>query len=740
MRRIGVVVAICLALAGLTGIADTAAAAEIARINFQPQGASVPAGYVADWGQAFDATRGFGWVAQDSSAPLSLVGNARERNQVPDQRLDTLIHMQLPPGSGGVTTPARWEHALAAGDYDVTVSVGDPCCTNSVHRLAVEGTVAIAEFRPTTSTLFAQATVRVTVGDGRLTLDAAGGTNTKLDYVDIVPVAAGSPDLEIDTPHEVLGLGDRLVFSTVKETPRAPQQVTVRNAGTADLHVIGLAIGGPQADRFALAPGQPTSFTVAPGGSAPVSLAFVPPGPGVENYATLTITSDDPTGPSARVELAGLDAVDYEGANEPTMAQITRVLGYRTTIGTEAHYLGNTRQPLGEEVTSPYWVAASPDQPVTLHPVARYAGRVPTTAGGSGWHAKHSSTATTLFAFPGGPLPDGGENQKTFPGLSAGSATTFSPASAFGPFAGDLSIFSDDGKNGSTKQHNFRFYPAEGPDGAQVPNTWLVGIDLLSDPAQKNYDFQDYVYLLRNARPELAPAPAVGSPALSLGFGASVPGTVADADGDGTGFTSVQANSVGGAHQASLVDLDAAAGVLRLTSTAGTSAGTANNQVNALQLAFDAARRYSFRVEGRIVDGFTGLDAGSEEVAVFLGPDQDNSFKVAVQHVGGNASLVVTFEQNGTATRIGGPVALPDPATIRTLDLSIVGNLVNGTLVANYRVNSDDYRNRAAVGTVAAPADVMRWFSVAAKAGVLASNAGSSQAVVAAFDRFTVTT
>lgn len=161
------------------------------RVNFQPEGAAVPVGYAADWGQAYDAARGYGWVAQDSPSPLSLVGNARDRNLVADQRLDTLIHMQLPPGSAGVAAPGRWEHAVAAGTYDITVSVGDPCCTNSVHRLAVEGAVAIEGFRPTSAQTSAAATVRVQVADGRVTLDAAGGSNTKLQYVHITPVSTG---------------------------------------------------------------------------------------------------------------------------------------------------------------------------------------------------------------------------------------------------------------------------------------------------------------------------------------------------------------------------------------------------------------------------------------------------------------------------------------------------------------------------------------------------------------------
>ena len=66
------------------GVTARPAAAEVlvpvAAVNFQSDGAAVPAGYARDVGQAFDSARGYGWVAMSSSTPLSLVGNGRERN------------------------------------------------------------------------------------------------------------------------------------------------------------------------------------------------------------------------------------------------------------------------------------------------------------------------------------------------------------------------------------------------------------------------------------------------------------------------------------------------------------------------------------------------------------------------------------------------------------------------------------------------------------------------------------
>ena len=164
------------------------------KINFQPTGAAVPTGYTADGGAAYSSSTGQGWVREDSldassHVPLDVSPNARDRNVVTDQRLDTLMHMQFPPGvsTTAVTTPAAWELGLPSGGYTVTVAVGDAGANfDSSHRVNVEGQVAIAGFKPTTDDRFATTTRTVNVSDGRLTIDARGGTNTKIDYVTVV--------------------------------------------------------------------------------------------------------------------------------------------------------------------------------------------------------------------------------------------------------------------------------------------------------------------------------------------------------------------------------------------------------------------------------------------------------------------------------------------------------------------------------------------------------------------------
>src|SRR5690606_325635 len=110
---------------------------------------------------------------------------ARERSIDPDKRLDTLVHFKA---------NQTWEFALANGNYEVTVSVGDPGVTSN-YTLNVEGqaywnaqNLAAGDYRVQTQ--------QVTVSDGRLTLDqgAAANMSTRIQYVHIVGLPNGAND------------------------------------------------------------------------------------------------------------------------------------------------------------------------------------------------------------------------------------------------------------------------------------------------------------------------------------------------------------------------------------------------------------------------------------------------------------------------------------------------------------------------------------------------------------------
>jgi hypothetical protein len=157
-----------------------------ASANFQSRSIDRPVpGYLADYGQAFNTTRGHGWVTEsDPPAPYSIVGDGRDRNLQSNELLDTLMHMQH-TGKGGIPGPARWEIAVPNGTYDITVYVGDPAYIDSVDRLTINGVLAIPDFVPTNADHFDHNTIRVEVTGGVLIYDAVGGSNTKIDFTTI---------------------------------------------------------------------------------------------------------------------------------------------------------------------------------------------------------------------------------------------------------------------------------------------------------------------------------------------------------------------------------------------------------------------------------------------------------------------------------------------------------------------------------------------------------------------------
>ena len=175
-------------------------------INFQPASSAVPAGFISDTGAAYSNARQYGWITEASvgtpaPVPLDVTANTRDRNlsSVPAQ-LNTFIHLQYSAGGAGNATPAAWEYALPNGTYTVTVAVGDGTSVDSTDVINVEGKAVVTAFRPTDTRHFSTATLRVPVTDGKLTIDARGGVNTKLDYVTIAP--GDQPSVRFTSPQD----------------------------------------------------------------------------------------------------------------------------------------------------------------------------------------------------------------------------------------------------------------------------------------------------------------------------------------------------------------------------------------------------------------------------------------------------------------------------------------------------------------------------------------------------------
>jgi glucose/arabinose dehydrogenase len=161
------------------------------KINFQPAGKPVPAGYLVDSGATY-AGRGngytYGW-------DQNIAGTTRDRNNPasPDQRYDTLIHM----------ADRTWSLAVPNGTYTVRLVAGDPSANDAIYKMNLEGQLALSG-TPTPTARWVEATKTVTVSDGKLTLtNAAGSLRNKLDFIEVtstsVPVSNLPPRAPVIT-------------------------------------------------------------------------------------------------------------------------------------------------------------------------------------------------------------------------------------------------------------------------------------------------------------------------------------------------------------------------------------------------------------------------------------------------------------------------------------------------------------------------------------------------------------
>ena len=102
-----------------------------------------------------------------------------------------------PLQAGQNTVSGAFELKVPNGWYAVTASVGDQMGTtyDSLYSINAEGVALIDKFQGSAAKEYTTATKTVQVTDGRLTVDAIGGTNTKLNYLEVDTTDA--PDLTV---------------------------------------------------------------------------------------------------------------------------------------------------------------------------------------------------------------------------------------------------------------------------------------------------------------------------------------------------------------------------------------------------------------------------------------------------------------------------------------------------------------------------------------------------------------
>ena len=144
-------------------------------------------------------------------------------------------------------------------------------------------------------------------------------------------------------------------YGTVAVSTTRDQTFTVKNTGTADLHVSGTSVtnlgAGTGAGEFSITNGV-TAFTLAPNATQAVTVRFAPAAAGSKS-ATLRFASDDPLAPTKDVPLGGMG----EFASGPQLTALgpakvwvglgTFALGIKFDLSA-AVYLNNTLVGTGQ--------------------------------------------------------------------------------------------------------------------------------------------------------------------------------------------------------------------------------------------------------------------------------------------------------------------------------------------------------------------------------------------------------
>lgn len=618
-------------------------------------------------------------------------------------------------------------------------------------------------------------------------------SNFAIEY----PSVSALGNLKVTTADASIVPG-RLVFSTVNEEVRSAKTVTLTNNGSGSLTITGLDLDDSRekanavrtADHERAAdfnlinpPGLP--FTIGAGASRTLSVQFAPLRVSSisstathtlngENYASLTISSDDAGQPNTVVDLAGINFANYEGNNEPSVAEMARTFGWTLNIATESNVLGGAKKLLGDEVYSPNWVRFDTTKPVLHWPLAVTSGRSDNPHGTSSWSAKTGSggNSGTVYNFAGRNNDDspngnevlgsnnlsGGENQKLLPKILVNNVNSvptsgtvdFTPSTAFA--LNTNGSFTDDARNGTGQLHNWRLFPVRDQQGTLIPHNWFAAADPgNAESGGKNYDYNDEVYLMTNARPESAALdPSVGAlfpgvPELVFDFDTTYSGTLADKDGQGTGFTSTQLNKNDGytatnSFNSSLIDINPSAGTLTLTTTGGSNASTNNTLTNGLLRTFDG-RVGKFAVSTNLRGPLSNLTTPNRQGGVMLGPDQDNYVKLVATAQGSGLGVQFFWEKKASGATVGSIVPISNPSTLTSLELRLVGDPRSATVRAAYRAM---YENGTDTGLVFLPGTVQltggqigHYFAARSKAGLITSHINATATSVV-FDRFRI--
>jgi len=298
-----------------------------------------------------------------------------------------------------------------------------------------------------------------------------------------------------------------LAFSAIRGTGVATETVTARNLTNEPVTVRALPVLGDGAPPFELRNPPKLPAIVPPKGQLSVEVTFAPPASaplGVHRALLRFQTGPTPEdGPGT--DLSALATLGRAGDHEPTLAEVVEALGYavdvRSARAAGAGAGAAADHPAGDEVPVQLFTRAAPSV-VALNPVARFSADGPRPFGP--YTIKAAGMAPQTLAT----LAEG-QHQTLNPELEPGGNASFDPGDAvFGLWvrAGKRTVSTEDRRNSGADKHAARVFPLRARGGAPIPNAYLVAFRDGGDDA-----FQDYVFVLWNAKPAGGPADAAAT-------------------------------------------------------------------------------------------------------------------------------------------------------------------------------------------------------------------------------------
>lgn len=286
------------------------------KFNFQDINTIPPTGWIKETGSPYGPKTSpdfsYGWKKLSDREPVDLTANGRNRSTPDDVLKATLMHLQGNhiANFSGSDIEGIWEIEAPDGNYEVSVTAGDPSEINSIHQLNVEGFGIINNFTPSSATKFHSATRVISISDGFLTLDAVGGTNTKVNSLELKPYTGNRPyiiTLDIEDGATNVNVNTSIATSAInsndgiKNTTLTSENVRLIENGTGAL--VPASINGSAAGdvivlspQVSLKPDTKYRYEVNEGVTDESGLALIPYG------VTFTTGSGDQGGLSENIK------------------------------------------------------------------------------------------------------------------------------------------------------------------------------------------------------------------------------------------------------------------------------------------------------------------------------------------------------------------------------------------------------------------------------------------------------